>query len=209
MSVAAILRRHGFSPQSPQPVPNAGDAETIVAQGVPKVPAVPSKNDKGKLRTHLLTLAHHAGIDARQVHRLTDADVAACEGVDEEPLRAWLKALPSITKREAGRIPHDYTARAVCDGCGAVAVHPGTIESAPVAEGWPRLTSCPWCLYRLRTGKHPPRPVATCGDCRHWQPDPLNPDAGVGRCKAGVTGLRWPIQPHRCDNFILKGRKPE
>ncbi|MCC6441254.1 MAG: hypothetical protein IT476_11600 [Rhodanobacteraceae bacterium] len=96
MSVAAILRRAGFSPQSPQPVPKAGDAETLVAQGVPKVPTVPGKNDKDKLRAHLLTLAHRAGIDAGQVHRLTDADMAACEGVDEESLRNWLEALPRV-----------------------------------------------------------------------------------------------------------------
>jgi len=183
-----------------------------VAQGVPKVPSVPAQNDKGTLRAHLLTLAHRAGIDARHVHRLPDTDVTACDGLDDETLRHWLEALPSITTREAGQIPHDYTARAVCDGCGAVAVHPGSVEAAPVIDGWPRLTSCPWCLYRLRTGQHPPRPATTCGECAHWSPDPLNPAAGAGgRCAMDARCFHWPMQRHACHDFTLihhEGNRP-
>ncbi|WP_297180785.1 hypothetical protein, partial [Thermomonas sp.] len=118
--------------------------------------------------------------------------------------RIVIVPLPSITKREAGQIPHDYNARAVCDGCGAVAVHPGIVEGAPVMDGWPRLTSCPWCLYRLRSGQQPPRPTATCGECAHWSPDPLNPAAGAGgRCAMDARRFHWPMQRHACHDFTL------
>lgn len=133
---------------------------------------------------------------------LTAADVDACEGVDDETLCRWLQDLPSITEREAGRTPPDYTARALCTGCGAVSVHPGIIESAPMLAGWPRLPSCPWCLYRLRTGKAPPRPAATCGECLHFQPSPHTPEAGRGLCSLGHSG-RWARERHACRDFTL------
>lgn len=210
MSVAMILQQAGFSPQSPHLVPKVGDAGTLVAQGVPKVPSVPTENNKGNMRAHLLELAKLEAVPAALVHGLMAADVDACEGLDDETLRCWLDTLPSIAKREAGRTPPDYTARALCAGCGAVNVHPGIIESAPMLAGWPRLPSCPWCLYRLRTGKPPPRPAATCGECLHFQPSPHTPRAGMGQCTAGHPG-RWARERHACRSFTLmnhEGNRP-
>ena len=54
----------------------------------------------------------------------------------------------------------------------------------------PRVLGCPWCHVRNRRAIL--RPSVTCGECRHFIRDAVNPPAGWGRCSAGVD----PDRPH-------------
>jgi len=138
----------------------------------------------------LLHLAESVGVDAAQVHRLKADDLAACEGLPDDSLRAYLRALDRSARMDAGLVPHEWgepVAR-TCEGCGPVWLWPESPEM---------LKACPWC-FRRKAGKRIPRPSVTCGDCRHYAPDPLNSAAGVGTCGRGKAA-RWPMQPHPCE----------
>ncbi len=47
----------------------------------------------------------------------------------------------------------------------------------------------------------------TCALCRHYQPDPINPVAGLGRCMHPARhGYFYPDQQHACrDREEVKG----
>lgn len=47
--------------------------------------------------------------------------------------------------------------------------------------------------------------LVACRDCRHYQPDPVNPPAGLGQCKIDAQGdrLPWPALPRRCGKFEI------
>lgn len=139
-------------------------------------------------RARLLRLAEADGLPLDLVQRLPLEDGAACVGLPDNTLSAYLRALHRGQRMGAGAVPEEWHSVAKCDGCGPVYWHR--------AE---RLKACPWC-FRRRARKVIPRPMVRCGECRHYAPDPLNPPAGVGTCAAGHAA-RWPMQPYRCHDM--------
>ena len=102
-------------------------------------------------------------------------------------LRTYAHALHREALMAAGTVP-PYSRQAVhCEGCGPVWLPEGHA---------PHVQACPWCQHR-RAGVTFDRPPVRCGDCRHYLPDPLNPEAGTGTCTAGQSA-RWPMALHRC-----------
>jgi len=139
-------------------------------------------------RARLLALAADEGLPPELAHGLADADVTACAGLPDDTLRAYLRALEAGRRMDAGEVPPGWgepVAR-TCEGCGPVLLWPG----CP-----PKVKACPWC-FRRRAGKAIPRPLVTCGDCRHFTPDTVSPSAGMGGCGLGHLS-RWPIGPAR------------
>ena len=45
--------------------------------------------------------------------------------------------------------------------------------------------------------------LVRCRDCVNFRPDPINPPAGIGRCRVDAAGDRppWPNAPRRCERF--------
>ncbi|MBB6186191.1 hypothetical protein [Rhodanobacter sp. MP7CTX1] len=114
------------------------------------------------LRAHLLALAAAEGMDVDHVHRLHGLDVAACIGLDDVQLAAYLSLLADTADRHAGRVPAGDTAAIHCEGCGPVWIHPNIAAVLPVVDGWPRALGCPWCFVR-KAGDYIPRPPARAG----------------------------------------------
>ena len=141
-----------------------------------------------EIRAHLLRLADAEGYAPAIVHRLHADDVAACTDLPDPALRAYLRALGRGTVLDRGIAPDGYTQPAHCAGCGPVWLWQG----APV-----RVVACPWC-FRRQAGKALPRPQVTCRTCRHYLPDALNPQAGMGGCGLGAARAYWPMKRHRC-----------
>lgn len=54
-------------------------------------------------------------------------------------------------------------------------------------------------------------PLVRCRDCRHFEPDHVNPAQGIGRCRIGAAGdpadrnyrQPYPSNPRRCDHFEI------
>jgi hypothetical protein len=42
-------------------------------------------------------------------------------------------------------------------------------------------------------------PLPCCGECNKFQPDPINPPAGLGNCLAG-HGPHYPMQRPNCND---------
>lgn len=82
------------------------------------------------------------------VERLPVADVAACDGLTDDTLRAHLGALHRGACMDAGIVPEGYTLAAHCDGCGPVWLW---------LEAPARVKACPWC-FRRKAGRTIPRP---------------------------------------------------
>jgi hypothetical protein len=102
------------------------------------------------IRTRLLVLARAERVDATVICALADADIAACDGLPVETLRAYVRALHDTDLRERGQRPDDETARALCEHCGPVWIAPEVAAVAPMVDGWPRVIGCPWCHVRNR-----------------------------------------------------------
>ena len=141
------------------------------------------------MRGHLLHLADAEGVDPAHVHRLHADDVAACAGLSDDTLRAYLRGLERNAGMEAGIVPLGWDAVAHCEGCGPVHLW------EPL-----RVVACPWC-FRRKAGNRIPRPLVTCGDCRHYSPDIVNPDAGMGTCALGPARAYWPMKAHPCPDM--------
>jgi len=139
------------------------------------------------IRDRLLALADDQIIAPAMVEALQADDVSACAGLPDETLRAYLHALQRSATMDAGQVPPDYTQPLHCDGCGPVWLWPG----APAT-----LKGCPWC-FRRKAGRSFARPLVTCGDCRHYMPDPHNAATGVGRCALGDGRTYW-SRRHAC-----------
>lgn len=140
-----------------------------------------------EVRGHLLSLAESEGMGAAHVHRLHADDVAACAGESDDTLRTYLRGLAEQHGMDAGIGPPGWTTAAHCEGCGPVWLWPDAA----------RVRACPWC-FRRKAGKRIPRPPVRCGDCVHYLPDPLNPDAGMGGCALGAGRAYWPMRQHPC-----------
>ena len=154
-----------------------------------------SQGVEAEIRARLLHLAEVEGVDPAHVHRLHADDVAACAGESDETLRAYLRVLEREAGMDAGRVPLDWTATVHCEGCGPVWLWEGCAA---------RVRACPWC-FRRKAGKRIPRPLVQCGDCVHYLPDPLNPEAGMGGCALGAGRAYWPMRRHPCaDMRVIK-----
>jgi hypothetical protein len=48
-------------------------------------------------------------------------------------------------------------------------------------------------------------PLVRCRDCKNFEPDPMNPPAGIGRCRVDADGDRPPSPkaPRRCNSFEI------
>lgn len=152
-----------------------------------------------ELRLALLALADRHGFRVAHIHRLQDPDVAACAGLDDSQLVAYLALLEDSATRWAGKRPVGHDAAVLCHHCGPVWVHPTVAAVLPIVGGWPRALGCPWCAIR-KAGAYIPRPPVWCEDCGDHQPDPINPEAALGQCARG-KGPHYPMQKHACDAF--------
>lgn len=141
----------------------------------------------------LLTLAECENYAPAVVQRLHADDVAACAGLPDATLRAYLHTLVRGRRMDAGQVPPEWgePVTRVCEGCGPVLLWPTCPDP---------VKACPWC-FRRQAGKPIPRPLVTCGDCRHYLPDTVNPAAGMGRCALGPRRAHWPMQRHRCADW--------
>lgn len=169
--------------------PGAVSADMRARLAAGKLELVEALQDaEAVMRGHLLNLADAEGVDAAHVHRLHADDLAACEGLDDATLRGYLRALETAARMDAGLVPDGYSHAVQCDGCGPVWLWAG----APLL-----VKACPWC-FRRKAGKRIPRPQVTCGGCRHYLPDALNPEAGMGGCALGPGRAYWPMGRHVC-----------
>ena len=116
-----------------------------------------------ELRVQLLALATANRIGLGHVHKLHNADLAPCIGLDASQLATYLSMLTDTAHRHAGRVPGSDTAAIKCERCGPVWVHPSIAEMLPVVGGWPRALGCPWCFVRT-AGGHFPRPYSPTKD---------------------------------------------
>ncbi|TAL73707.1 MAG: hypothetical protein EPN56_02280 [Rhodanobacter sp.] len=155
------------------------------------------------IRPVLLGLADRLGLAAVLVHRLHDADLRTLAELPEAGLRAFLLAAADTATRQAGKPPEGDTAAIYCGRCGPVYAHPSIAAVLPVVDGWPRALGCPWCFVR-KAGGYVPRPRVTCETCTHWQPDTINPPAGMGNCALG-NGMHYPMQRHACGSYRPSG----
>jgi hypothetical protein len=153
-------------------------------------------------RVRLLSLADVEGVDAAHVHTLTVPDVDACAGQTEYFVRAYLRALRDSAMREQGKRPDDETASILCVRCGIVFAAPEVAAVLPVIGGLPTAAGCAWCGNRKRALPIP-RPPVTCGTCEHFEPDRVNPPAGLGRCGVGLDKgpLPYPFAQRTCASW--------
>lgn len=156
------------------------------------------------LRMALLALAERCGLDPTPIHRLRDADVAACRELRDAQLVTYLELLDDTAMRWVGKRPTGHDAAMLCHHCGPVWAHPGMAAVLPVVDGWPRALGCPWCAIR-KAGGFIPRPTVQCMWCGCHQSNPTNPKAGMGQC-ARDKGWHYPTHRHACDEFKPCGR---
>ena len=161
--------------------------------------AHPENSGSVDTRTALLALADQLGIDRGIVVRIPFADLPLWASVPAEALRAYLLAADDAATRQTGKVPLDDTASIYCAHCGPVYVHPDIAAVLPVVDDWARAIGCPWCAIR-KAGGYVPRPRITCTACTPFQPDSVNPAAGVGTCARG-HGTHYPMQRHGCGDF--------
>ena len=114
---------------------------------------LPTKTAHEAIRARLLELADFECLEPALVHRLDNADLAACTGLGDEVLTEYLRALDAAAKIDAGDPPSGWTAARYCRLCGPVLLWPG----CP-----PIVLACPWC-FRRKAGKPIPRARAFSG----------------------------------------------
>lgn len=122
-----------------------------------------------------------AGLPLSLLNR-DDAQRGVIDAMADGELVGYAYALHSSAEREAGRQPPDWDHPSRCALCGPVWLWEGAGAL---------VLSCPWCHNR-RAGASIPRPPVRCGECRHFERDDINPDAGYGDCLAGLR----PHQPY-------------
>lgn len=116
---------------------------------------VPVADNLNALRNRLLTLATTHQVNAVQIHRLNDTDLACFNGWATCQIETCFAMLADTLDRHAGRIPPGHTAEIHCLRCGPVWVHPSLAEDLPVVAGWPHTLGCPWCFVRGAGGDVP------------------------------------------------------
>jgi hypothetical protein len=123
---------------------------------------------------------------------LPESDVAACADMAYEILRTYVRMLRDSDLRDRGQCPADETAAILCVRCGPVFAAPEVAAVLPVVAGLPTAAGCAWCGNRRRALPIP-RPLVTCGSCKHFERDAVNPSGGMGRCT--VARVRLPSEP--------------
>lgn len=179
-AVATATPATAATPATRKPRPVASVATVAVANG----------HEAEALRARLLELAEFECLEPTLVHRLDDADLAACAGLGDEVLIAYLRALDAAARMDAGMAPTGWTAARYCRLCGPVLLWP---DCPPI------VLACPWC-FRRKAGRYVPRPQVQCADCVHFIRCERNPLGGGGDCSKGLGG-HWPKQRHRCAEF--------
>lgn len=224
-TIADILRGTGFVPVVPELSRHDRDKESEVASRVPVVPAVPVEKYRGAIataklrqgtkpepiRARLVRLAKARDSDPALVDRIPVADLPEYAGMNDAQLLAVLSMLVDDADRRAGRVPQGDTAAILCRSCGPVWVHPAIAAVLPMVDGWPRALGCPWCFIR-KAGLYVPRPPVTCGSCRHFQRDHLNPESGCGSCSIDAPRpqhpLTYPNTTRHCGSWRPRERTP-
>lgn len=167
--------------------------EKSVSNDEPR-PSVDARIGDIDMRGRLHRLAEKDGRPLAIVHRLHAEDLAACEGLDDNALRTYLRLLERSERIATGQQPPELIQAAHCDGCGPVWLHEGAPE---------RVRACAWC-FRRKAGKAIPRPPVACGSCAHFMPDPINPTGGAGDCSLSLSA-RWPNARHVCPGHSPNG----
>jgi hypothetical protein len=164
-------------------------AQLALARNNPRnKPAVHASESAQQQAPRLAALAQAAGLPVAVTEALSPDDLAACSELPDSALTAYLRALDRGRIMDRGSVPEGYTQPSHCEGCGPVWLW----------EGAPRsVLACPWC-FRRAACRPIPRPPVTCGRCRHYQRDPLNPAQGTGKCALGTGKARWPAAAHVC-----------
>lgn len=108
-------------------------------------------------RARLLTAAAAEYADPDLIHHLPKEYLDACEGLPDNVLGAYVRALEDEAERMAGRVPRRETAAIMCVRCGPVWAPPEVAAALPVVKGMPRALGCPWCHVRKK-GMQIPRP---------------------------------------------------
>lgn len=172
------------APDAPEAPAPAGAEITAQVRAAPAAPAAPAGISKARAESTLEALAVANGID-------------------------WTAARSQLIAGDAQA------------GAAQLAADTGDgIEAAGVAC-WLRLlaeratpTYTPWPTGYREGGTGldaygrplpPARPAVTCGSCGHFEPDPINPPAGAGTCRAGVAAFSigpalHPMAPRLCEH---------
>jgi hypothetical protein len=185
-------------------VENATVEMPMVAESQESQPLPPNT---AAIRTALLAHGELLGTDPALIRSLSEVELASYADVPAHLLPGFLGLMMDTADRHAGRVPLDDTAAIHCEQCGPVWINPSIAAVLPVVDGWPRALGCPWCFVR-KAGGYVPRPPVTCGGCRHFTPDTINPPAGMGVCGAG-NGTHWPMQRHACGNHSTRNSHDE
>ena len=157
-TLAAILEQSGLVPAVPDASRRAGTAESKAGSHVPAVPVVPlQKRQSAGTRAELERLAHAESIATELVNRLPADDVAACEGLSSDALRAYVRVLRDGEMRALGEVPPNETATIHCVRCGPVFAAAEVAQILPIIGGRPTAAGCPWCFSR-KAGLPIPRP---------------------------------------------------
>jgi hypothetical protein len=165
-------------------------------------PAILAALAAADVRGRLLAFAAAEGVDTELIRKMLPSDVAdllAMTDGSDAALRDYLHVLRDAAMRERGQVPEDETVAVLCRHCGPFWMHPGVARVLPVVGGMPTAAGCAWCHLRAR-GLPIPRPLVTCGACRHFVPDRINPAGGLGECGAGVARgkVPYPFATHTC-----------
>jgi hypothetical protein len=186
-------RRKGAATELPKLTKPPPEAVQAGIGGLVSPQAVPSEGLEA-LQLKLERLADYLDLPPSLVATLPPADVEACAGFIDDELAAYLRLLDASARMERGERPAEYNAASWCDGCGPVWLWAGLPA---------RVVGCPWCRLR-KAGRLIPRPPVRCGGCRHFRPDAINPEAGMGACGLNGKPAHYPMRPHACESFQRK-----
>ncbi|MDN5882178.1 MAG: hypothetical protein L0H37_07385 [Nitrosospira sp.] len=163
------------------------------------------KAEREGVRERLRSAGTRANVDPALADRADDATLRDCIGESDVVLAELMHCYAVDQAREAGRIPAGHDARVWCKRCGPVFLSPGLANGLPVKDGWPTALACPWCWIERRNF---PRPRVTCGACRHFIRDTINPADGMGDCSKHLfkqTDYRYPMTRRECHGFRPTG----
>lgn len=168
-----------------------GAAQAFEAPGNGFVDSQDSLSTPVDQSVRLLAAIRAAGLPDELLAR-DDSMPEQLSALGDDGLRSYVTALGWSADIDAGRVPSGWDRQGHCEGCGTVVLPPGHVA---------HCIACPWCARR-KAGKPIPRPHVTCGSCRHFIRNPVNPAAGGGDCAAGVEYLGgagpWPNVTRRC-----------
>lgn len=217
MSIADLLKdagleaKQGCVPSSAGTREYCGNKKALVKQCCTRIPAVPAQNNKVELQTkneqnstllRLLELAERECVNVELVRQLSEPDLLACKGMDDEQLMAHLRQLEDDALRREGKLPASYNQRAICEHCGPVWLPQDELDSAAdmlVINGWPTVSSCSWCGDEYHQGPLDiPRPLVEPCQCAWWKADTVNPLGGMGKC---ACDCHYPHQKVYCEQF--------